>query len=235
RDSLVVPASADRPEGETFLTVGGQSGPHRYSRFGQTSGTSSRASLTSGNARRHQPGAGALGRGSGRVEACQRGNGDEGWRVTSSGFAASPFSAVDDFLRTLVCRGGVQGDLRQWSYAASESYAEVENKQDGRVISARRIRTVTRLLTHQVANNRWCCNIGRAHKSNHIFLVTDLSRGEVRQHCHDQDCRRIGYRSQPVRLPPAVAPSKDDLETYELELGLAAAMEESPKDWVHLA
>lgn len=53
-------------------------------------------------------------------------------------------------VRTLVCRGGVQGDLRQWSYAASESYAEVENKQDGRVISARRIRTVTRLLTHQV-------------------------------------------------------------------------------------
>lgn len=45
----------------------------------------------------------------------------------------------------------------------------------------------------QVANNRWCWNIGRAHKSNHVFLVTDLSRGEVRQHCHDQ-VRRLNER-----------------------------------------
>ncbi|CAM9459051.1 unnamed protein product, partial [Ectocarpus sp. 8 AP-2014] len=87
----------------------------------------------------------------------------------------------------------------------------------------------------QVANNRWCWNIGRAHKSNHVFLVTDLSQGEVRQHCHDQECRRSGYRSNPVRLPIGVAPSEDDLEAFELELGLAAAMRESPADWAAVA
>lgn len=141
-----------------------------------------------------------------------------------------------------------------------------------------------------------------------MFLVTDLSKGEVRQHCHDQvrahlhdlcaccvvaalfasstmfcpyryavatpqmlrsihiycgmmsengrfvykqknnfsppppspmfvqkECRRSGYRSNPVRLPPEAAPSKDDLEAFELELGLAAAMRESPADWAAVA
>ena len=46
-----------------------------------------------------------------------------------------------------------------------------------------------------------------------------------------KECRRLGYRSRPVRLPPAVAPSVEDLEAYELELGVAAAMRESPTDW----
>lgn len=49
--------------------------------------------------------------------------------------------------------------------------------------------------------------------------------------CWFKECRRLGYRSRPVRLPPAVAPSVEDLEAYELELGVAAAMRESPADW----
>lgn len=50
-----------------------------------------------------------------------------------------------------------------------------------------------------------------------------------------QECRRSGYRSNPVRLPIGVAPSEDDLEAFELELGLAAAMRESPADWAAVA
>ncbi|CAM9415531.1 unnamed protein product, partial [Laminaria digitata] len=60
------------------------------------------------------------------------------------------------------CQGGPRGDLRQWTYAAGQ------------------------ISRDDVANNRWCWNIGRAHKSNHVYLVTDLSRGEVCQRCHDQ-------------------------------------------------
>lgn len=50
-----------------------------------------------------------------------------------------------------------------------------------------------------------------------------------------QECQRSGYRSNPVRLPLGAAPSKDDLEAFELELGLAAAMRESPADWAAVA
>lgn len=45
----------------------------------------------------------------------------------------------------------------------------------------------------------------------------------------------MGYRSNPVRLPAGAAPSKDDVEAVELELGLAAAMRESPADWAAVA
>lgn len=50
-----------------------------------------------------------------------------------------------------------------------------------------------------------------------------------------QECRRMGYRSNPVRLPTRAAPSKDDVEAVELELGLAAAMRESPANWAAVA
>lgn len=232
-DSLVVPAIASRSEGESFLTVGGGGGPHRYSRFGQTRGVLLGVPARSGNTRRRASRSGLSSGDSERVGSGADRGGGGGWHIASDGFASSPFPAVDDFLRSLVCRGGVKGDLRQWSYTASESTAEIWSTETGGVTSARRVKT--RLLTHQVSNNRWCFNIGRAHKSNHIFLVTDLSQGEVRQHCHDQDCRRSNYRSPPIRLPTAVAPSSDDLEAYELSVGLAVAMKESPADWTHIA
>ncbi|CBN75167.1 similar to coiled-coil domain containing 111 [Ectocarpus siliculosus] len=260
-DSLVVPVTPRSSPAELFLTVGGGTGQHRYSRFGscrkQTGDCSS-------SQQRQQHGWSTNGtisaeRGEHRGSSQDHGSGSsdgDGWRVSSQGFGPSPFPAVDSFLRTLVGQGGTRGELRQWSYTAGQvppRTVEHDHQEGngngngsgnaggtglvspGSQSAPQPPATVVRKLTHQVANNRWCWNIGRAHKSNHVFLVTDLSRGEVRQHCHDQECRRSGYRSNPVRLPIGVAPLEDDLEAFELELGLAAAMRESPADWAAVA
>eukprot|EP00903_Cladosiphon_okamuranus_P013714 g12770.t1 len=261
-DSLVVPAAL-RPTGERFLTVGGGAGQHRYSRFGrsQTHPASLRGQHhqhgfehfgeSSDKGGRPCSCCGLEGHGTGgscsrqgSLEGqCRSDNG--GWRVTSQGFGVSPFPAIDSFLRTLICQGGTKGDLRQWNYTAGEVSPLPQQRDVGEGgaragLTAPRNESappvaVVRKLTHQVANNRWCWNIGRAHKSNHVFLVTDLLKGEVRQHCHDRECRRSGYRSNPVKLPSGATPSKDDLEAFELELGLAAAMRESPADWAAVA
>ncbi|CAM9146110.1 unnamed protein product [Ectocarpus fasciculatus] len=262
-DSLVVPTTPRSSPAGRFLTVGGGAGQHRFSRFGSCRNQT--GDLSSSQQRHHHhhgwstngtmPAERDGHRGNSQDQGSGSSDGD-GWRVSSQGFGPSPFPAVDSFLRTLVCQGGSRGELRQWSYTAGQVPSrtiEHDNQEGngngggsgnaggtglscpGSQSAPRSPATVVRRLTHQVANNRWCWNIGRAHKSNHVFLVTDLSRGEVRQHCHDQECRRSGYRSNPVRLPIGVAPSEDDLEAFELELGLAAAMRESPADWAAVA
>lgn len=46
---------------------------------------------------------------------------------------------------------------------------------------------------------KFCRNIGREHKSNHIYLICNLSNGAITQRCFDPDCR--GYESPPVDIP----------------------------------
>lgn len=43
-------------------------------------------------------------------------------------------------------------------------------------------------LRLEIGGNRWCMNLGRAHKSNHIYFILDLSRSCFYQKCHDLDC-----------------------------------------------
>lgn len=50
-----------------------------------------------------------------------------------------------------------------------------------------------------IANNRWCGNIKRPHKSNGIKVVLDRVRGCLYQKCWDPDC--ANYRSHPVEVP----------------------------------
>ncbi len=53
-----------------------------------------------------------------------------------------------------------------------------------------------------IANNRWCGNIGRQHRSNGIFVVADLEAGVWYQRCHDPSCH--DYRSPAMPLPADV-------------------------------
>ena len=112
--------------------------------------------------------------------------------VQPRGFEASPLPLVDDFIRCIAVRGGVQGRIRCWSI--------IESPEPG---------STRAWITYQIAANRWCERIGRAHKSNGTYLVVELVPGEVLpgywQGCHDPDCR--GWRSPAAPLPIDVARS----------------------------
>lgn len=54
----------------------------------------------------------------------------------------------------------------------------------------------------QIGGCRYCFNISREHRGNHIYWVVDLSNRVAYQKCHDPDCR--GFRSNDYPLPPFV-------------------------------
>eukprot|EP00873_Tetraselmis_striata_P037101 jgi/Tetstr1/457365/TSEL_043968.t1 len=51
--------------------------------------------------------------------------------------------------------------------------------------------------------SHYCENIGRMHRSNHVFFLVDLGGGVYAQKCYDPDCRH--FRSAWLPLPAAVA------------------------------
>lgn len=65
----------------------------------------------------------------------------EGYRTEPS-----PFPSLDDFIKTVIAKGGVQGNVRRWVYFA----------ESGTVL-------------YDIVGNRWCENIKRQHKSNNIM------------------------------------------------------------------
>ena len=77
-------------------------------------------------------------------------------------------------------QGGVQGRVRSWVAAPPE----------------------TGLLLLNMRDNRWCGNVGRAHRSNGTFYVVDLLGGTWHQKCYDPDCR--AYRSPIMPLPAPI-------------------------------
>ncbi|XP_053797607.1 DNA-directed primase/polymerase protein [Vidua chalybeata] len=64
------------------------------------------------------------------------------------GYQGSPYPEIDNFVRSLVNKDGLQGGIRQWSYFSLKE-----------------------LLIYDISGYRWCENIGRAHKSNNIMYV----------------------------------------------------------------
>eukprot|EP01102_Stenamoeba_stenopodia_P008282 TRINITY_DN2368_c0_g1_i2.p1 TRINITY_DN2368_c0_g1~~TRINITY_DN2368_c0_g1_i2.p1 ORF type:complete len:618 (+),score=173.73 TRINITY_DN2368_c0_g1_i2:244-1854(+) len=94
---------------------------------------------------------------------------------------SSSHPQLDDFIRSQINKGGVRGWIRS---IASPSPGQ---------------------LIYNISNNKWCENIGRAHKSNHIFLVVDLTKRVFYQKCLDPDCRN--FRSNPRPIPDEVWPS----------------------------
>jgi hypothetical protein len=74
-------------------------------------------------------------------------------------------------------QGGVQGHVRSWA------------SLDGGA-----------LLLLNLRDNRYCGNVGRAHRSNGVFYVVDVQHGAWYQKCYDPDCRQ--YRSPAAPLPP---------------------------------
>ena len=78
------------------------------------------------------------------------------------GTGKSPYPKLDHFINTQINWGGIQGDVRSW----------VSFPQRATMI-------------YNISKNRFCFNLQRAHKSNHVFLVVDLYRKSYTQKCYD--------------------------------------------------
>ncbi|NWW61363.1 PRIPO protein, partial [Ifrita kowaldi] len=97
------------------------------------------------------------------------------------GYQGSPYPEIDNFVRSLVNKDGLQGGIRQWSYFSLKE-----------------------LLIYDISGYRWCENIRRAHKSNNIMILVDLKNEVWYQKCHDPVCREQNFKSQSFPLPPGI-------------------------------
>ncbi|KAK8727815.1 hypothetical protein OTU49_009470 [Cherax quadricarinatus] len=88
------------------------------------------------------------------------------------GFSSSPYPEIDSYIQGVVA----PGYIRCWYYF---SQGEV--------------------LVYEIAQNRFCYNIGREHKSNRVMYVVNLKNATYYQKCHDPDCK--GFRSRLWSLP----------------------------------
>ncbi|KAH9307303.1 hypothetical protein KI387_035214 [Taxus chinensis] len=88
----------------------------------------------------------------------------------------SPFAAVDAFVESVASVGSIPGSIRSWYWFSEHG-----------------------VMVYNINGNRFCENIGRQHKSNHVMYIVDFRTTGYYQKCHDPDCR--GFRS-PLRPIP---------------------------------
>ncbi|XP_054846679.1 DNA-directed primase/polymerase protein isoform X2 [Eublepharis macularius] len=97
------------------------------------------------------------------------------------GYQSSPYPEIDNFIVSLVNTDNIQGGIRRWNYFSLEE-----------------------LLVYDISKNRWCRNIGRAHRSNNIMIIVDLKREIWYQKCHDPICRAENFKSECFPLPSKI-------------------------------
>ena len=51
-------------------------------------------------------------------------------------------------------------------------------------------------IIFHVSNTRFCENVNREHKSNHIYFVADLKNKFLFQKCFDEDCKSINFKGR---------------------------------------
>lgn len=94
------------------------------------------------------------------------------------GYSSSPWSEIDRFIAELVAPSGI---IRKWIY-----YEKTET------------------IVYLIHGNRFCSNINREHKSNHIKYIVNIPNATYYQSCFDPDCAQSRPFPQPIppeRLP----------------------------------
>ncbi|OQU89936.1 hypothetical protein SORBI_3002G297500 [Sorghum bicolor] len=107
-------------------------------------------------------------------------------------YGKSPFPALDGFIESIASFGNVSGKIRSWFWFSQES-----------------------LIIYNILRSRYCENIGREHKSNHVFYIVDFQRAAYYQKCHDPDCQ--GYRSPLRPVPWDVVPELMESDQIEYQ------------------
>ena len=110
----------------------------------------------------------------------------------------SPIPELDAFILGISRQGGVPGKIRAWSMLDSN-------------------------MSYQMSENRFCENIGRAHKSNNIIWNIDMTCKTYWQSCHDPECRAANFRGTARELPMDVGAAVCD---YLLDQEIATMDEE---------
>ena len=87
----------------------------------------------------------------------------------------SPYPELDQFVKEQLSPGDY---IRSWSQRSS-----VRNK-----------------ILFAIGGSRFCSNVNRAHRSNNVYYVCDLSNLTLNQHCHS--C--IGYEGPDISIPKSV-------------------------------
>ena len=97
------------------------------------------------------------------------------------GYTVSPYPKLDKFMQTQINKGGVPGKVRRWMYFVNSN-----------------------MMLYDIDRNHFCENIGRAHKSNHIYFIVNLRHGTFYQKCYDPEC--FDFKSEEKELPEDVNP-----------------------------
>jgi hypothetical protein len=120
-------------------------------------------------------------------------------RRTSPSYDASPFPKLEQWIiDTLGRREGRIGSIGAWSIVGGIQ------------------RPLPQTVCFNMKDNRYCDNVGRAHKSNNIIWNIDLLDRVCYQSCHDPECR--GYRGEPIDVPWDV---NDEIDDYFLDYELS--------------
>ena len=100
-------------------------------------------------------------------------------RRPSTSRGESPFPKLDEFIvNTLGKRKGLDGTIGTFSLGIEQP--------------------LPRTISYNMLGNRWCENVGRAHKSNNIIWNVHLVYRVCWQCCHDPDCR--GFRGKEIGI-----------------------------------
>nr|XP_039272762.1 DNA-directed primase/polymerase protein-like [Styela clava] len=100
----------------------------------------------------------------------------------------SPFPSLKDFINSIVNSNDTKGCVNKWTFFPCSN-----------------------TIIYNISGNRFCNNINRQHKSNHIYYVADLNSKVCYQKCLDPVCRSQGYQSPPIPFPKEVSNSIVDI------------------------
>ncbi|KAL7515657.1 hypothetical protein ACHAXN_013182 [Cyclotella atomus] len=142
---------------------------------------------------------------------------EAGWRCRTNGSSftlmrpsnthgRSPFPKLEEFIvNTLGQRKGLSGSIGTYSLGIQLP--------------------LPRTISFNMVGNRWCENVGRAHKSNNIIWNVYLMDRVCWQSCHDPDCR--GFRGESIDLPTEI---HTEIDEYFLERELSSLNFDNQRD-----
>ncbi|KAK0398086.1 hypothetical protein QR680_002422 [Steinernema hermaphroditum] len=114
--------------------------------------------------------------------------------------AESPFPMVEDFILEINRKFKSTVRIRSWRVSPQ---TELIGPQ----------------LFYQLHGSRYCFNIGREHRSNHVYWVVNIQKFNCYQKCFDPDC--AGFKSYQFALPYFARRELEEKKRYYENIGVS--------------